>query len=283
MVRFGNIEVIAKRLNYQNNERSDNMALINCPECTKEISDKVKSCPHCGYPFEEDSIQNEEIKPQQVELTGVKISGLNYKRTALFTLMGLILIVAIFLGVKMRSERVAELAYQDEFNRYIDNLNLAQFSMLSSGSDAEGLCNLTAKVWYNTIYEKHDSTTDKFTRYSTTWGTEYFEDDFNVALSKLFDASTTKSTIADIESNQILVKDMMKELQNPPEGLEKCYNTVTELYTAYKGLSDLAISPTGSLTSFSESKNTKVSKFMELFDKLRNQIPGKFEISGNNK
>ena len=30
------------------------MALINCPECAKKISDKVKACPHCGYPFEEE-------------------------------------------------------------------------------------------------------------------------------------------------------------------------------------------------------------------------------------
>jgi RNA polymerase subunit RPABC4/transcription elongation factor Spt4 len=28
------------------------MALINCPECNKEVSDKAKSCPNCGYPFE---------------------------------------------------------------------------------------------------------------------------------------------------------------------------------------------------------------------------------------
>ena len=27
------------------------MALINCPECNKEISDAVKNCPHCGYPL----------------------------------------------------------------------------------------------------------------------------------------------------------------------------------------------------------------------------------------
>lgn len=27
------------------------MALINCPECQKEISNKTKNCPHCGYPF----------------------------------------------------------------------------------------------------------------------------------------------------------------------------------------------------------------------------------------
>lgn len=25
------------------------MALINCPECNKEISDKAKACPNCGY------------------------------------------------------------------------------------------------------------------------------------------------------------------------------------------------------------------------------------------
>lgn len=25
------------------------MALMNCPECNKEISDTVKTCPNCGY------------------------------------------------------------------------------------------------------------------------------------------------------------------------------------------------------------------------------------------
>ena len=29
------------------------MALIHCPECNKEISDKAKTCPHCGCPVEE--------------------------------------------------------------------------------------------------------------------------------------------------------------------------------------------------------------------------------------
>lgn len=27
------------------------MALINCPECGREISDKAGSCPHCGFPI----------------------------------------------------------------------------------------------------------------------------------------------------------------------------------------------------------------------------------------
>lgn len=27
------------------------MALIKCPECNKEISDKATACPNCGYPI----------------------------------------------------------------------------------------------------------------------------------------------------------------------------------------------------------------------------------------
>jgi predicted nucleic acid-binding Zn ribbon protein len=27
------------------------MALIQCPECKKEVSDKAKNCPNCAYPF----------------------------------------------------------------------------------------------------------------------------------------------------------------------------------------------------------------------------------------
>ena len=29
------------------------MALINCPECGKEVSDKARSCIHCGYPLDD--------------------------------------------------------------------------------------------------------------------------------------------------------------------------------------------------------------------------------------
>ncbi|MFR4440003.1 MAG: zinc-ribbon domain-containing protein [Hungatella sp.] len=27
------------------------MALIQCPECQLQVSDKALSCPHCGYPM----------------------------------------------------------------------------------------------------------------------------------------------------------------------------------------------------------------------------------------
>ena len=28
------------------------MALMQCPECGKEISDQVPACPHCGFPVQ---------------------------------------------------------------------------------------------------------------------------------------------------------------------------------------------------------------------------------------
>ena len=34
------------------------MALINCPECGKQISDKAASCPDCGYPLQKSTIGN---------------------------------------------------------------------------------------------------------------------------------------------------------------------------------------------------------------------------------
>ena len=52
------------------------MALINCQECNKEISDKVKACPHCGFPFEaEEGTESANItidKTQIVETAGAQ-------------------------------------------------------------------------------------------------------------------------------------------------------------------------------------------------------------------
>lgn len=43
------------------------MALIKCEECGKEISDKAKSCPNCGFPIEE---KKEEITEMPKERKG---------------------------------------------------------------------------------------------------------------------------------------------------------------------------------------------------------------------
>ncbi|MHA1280773.1 MAG: zinc-ribbon domain-containing protein [Candidatus Helarchaeota archaeon] len=249
------------------------MALIECPECGREISDKVKACPHCGYPLDVDLPTDNVNQPQQVEITGIRIKKGNFTKTIIIIVSIIVVALLAYFGIKFINEKKAQQAYEESFNTYVDNLFEVQFLTIIGGADSESLCNLTALVWRNAIYEERDPETDEYTRPNGLWVS-----DFNIALGNLFRVPSTISTIDDIESNQSKVQNLMKELQTPPEGLQNCYDTVTDLYTAYKGLTDLAINPSGSLTSFSETKNDRIQDFMDAFEKLENQIPEKFDI-----
>ena len=246
------------------------MPLIHCPECGIEISDKLKTCPHCGYPFDSLTENNEEM--QKVEISSVRLHQKNPEKTKKILMgIGTLVIVAILATIV-----ILFVNYQNQkkaFNSYIDNLTEISMIMLTGGAKAEELNNLTAKVWRNSIYEESDPETDEFTKDSRG----IFYDDFNDALSSLYFDDSSQDSISEIEENQELVQLMMKDLQNPPEGLENCYETVTDLYTAYRSLTDLAINPSGSLQSFSEAKNEKVDTFLDLFKRLESQIPDKKE------
>ncbi len=45
------------------------MAIIQCPECGKDVSDKAKSCPNCGCPINED-VQNTNDNDSSKRKTG---------------------------------------------------------------------------------------------------------------------------------------------------------------------------------------------------------------------
>ena len=45
------------------------MALIKCPECGKEISDKAGACPHCGCPIGNFwDMMAELVKPEDLQI-----------------------------------------------------------------------------------------------------------------------------------------------------------------------------------------------------------------------
>jgi hypothetical protein len=73
------------------------MALIECPECKKEISDKAKECPHCGYPI----VKKEEKKKQE---TKKRFSSKKYKYTGFICSIPCALILLLFLlGITFNS------------------------------------------------------------------------------------------------------------------------------------------------------------------------------------
>ena len=43
------------------------MALINCPECGKEVSDRAPACPNCGFPISGESTASQPNKTAEIE------------------------------------------------------------------------------------------------------------------------------------------------------------------------------------------------------------------------
>lgn len=250
------------------------MALIICPECGKEISDKVKACPHCGYPFTletEQSVSNN--APQQVEVVSVKVNPQKTKKIIICSIIAVVLIAVCALAVIMIN-RQKEIAVQQERAAiratYIENLELARSTMLIGCAEAEKLCNLTKSVWYNTIYEKSDKTTDAYTKNSYSGK---FNDDFNTSIANLYHDSDTKATVARIKGNQEEVAEIMRDLQNPPDDLSSCFETIEAMYDIYSSFTSLAVSPSGNYNSYSENSRTYGNDFVRLYDKLNTQIP----------
>lgn len=68
------------------------MALINCPECKTEVSDKAEKCPKCAFPL--NSINN---GPAVIEKNkeGCFLQTLNIGCMIIFAIIGLIILIII--------------------------------------------------------------------------------------------------------------------------------------------------------------------------------------------
>ena len=243
----------------------DEMKPILCEECGVEIAVGMEACPNCGCPVPQPEEPSEET-PQKVEVTAVNLPAMaqNTKKYILIAVIAVVAIVAaILLGIAIhKSNLEKESARLSE--QYADTLETDYYSMLLGAIEAEDAGNLIKSVWYNAIYEERDSKTDKFTRPNG-----YFVDDFNTALANLFRDSDFNETISSIESNQDLVSGLMKDLKNPPEEFDEAYDAIKELYNAYTALTNLATDPSGSLTTFSQNFNAADSEFANCYDAMK--------------
>lgn len=170
-----------------------------------------------------------------------------------------VLAVVIFFVVQGNAEKQA-------YNSYIDTLEATKNEMISTGADAESICNDVQAIWQSAIFDDSRSEWDADLR-------EYFSDDFNVAIGLYYLDDTTSSTVDSIERSQDTVAEKMAKLANPPEGLDQAYGTITELYQEYLNLTNLAISPSGNLQSFRDSFKSADEGFMASYNMLDTQIP----------
>lgn len=168
----------------------------HCTECGVELEEGMTECPNCGCPVDDTIGQETDEKPQKVEVTGVKVTK---KIKVIIGIVIALLVVggATVFGVTQYQKKKAAEEYAQRVEEYSDNLNLATVTMLTGASDAESSANLIKQVWYNAIYEKRDDETDKYTRPKG-----YFVSDFNDALGNLYADSSFSSKVSSIEDNQ---------------------------------------------------------------------------------
>lgn len=74
------------------------MAMIQCPECGKEISDKATSCPSCGYPINSTQVETEQDR--------VNVRGKNKGKNFL-TFGGVLFIVSMVFGISTSNAELA--------------------------------------------------------------------------------------------------------------------------------------------------------------------------------
>ncbi len=236
---------------------------LRCPECGCEIPADSDSCPNCGCPIEK---REETVSPQKVEVTrvSVPVDKKKISKIIIIVIAAIAAIAAIFYGVSAINEKKAQEAAAQALSNYSDNFDLCVSTMYLGAIQAEEAGGLIHDVWYNTIYEECDTSTDKFTRPKG-----YFNDDFNDSLSNLFNDSSFQSDILDIKANQDLVASLMKDLKNPPDEYKDAYDALKDLYEVYTDLTQCAVDPSGNLTSYTSSFNTADSDFVKYYKAVK--------------
>ena len=233
-----------------------------CEDCGMEIPIDAKSCPQCGCPVSLKDMGTNEQEPQKVEISSINLSNLK-KSAKKILIVSILIIVALIICLIIKNNESKKIIAD-----YSNNLESATTMMLYGASEAESAGNLIKSVWYNTIYEEWDSTTDKYTR-SKGHG---FNSDFNDSLDALFSDSDFLSKISDIKSNQETVANLMKKLQNPPEEYEEAYQAIKEFYDAYLDLTTLAISPSGHLQTYSNNFNDADTETLNCYTAMKMYI-----------
>jgi hypothetical protein len=237
-------------------EESTN-TVVSCPKCKKDMLKGSTICPNCGKTI---NTNKKKIKFKFIIIISIVL-------IVLFALVGFVV--------------YKKVSYDRYLKEYSANFELINYLMLSNASESEKCMNLISKVWYNTIYEKSDNETDKYTKYSVDYSTiglgidYYFYDDFNKSIEKLYLNKEFSDKISNIRDSKELISDMMKKIQNPPESYGSAYDTLLELFSVYQEIISLTVNPNGSLTAFNSNKNQKIEKFSSLYEKIKIQIPSK--------
>ena len=251
----------------KNNLESDLKNVVNetVEDGKKEIEEES--------PIEANDNNNLELKKEK-----------STKKIILICIVGLVVVIGAVVAFINHNKHQEILAQQqaekeeiEEYNTHIENLNLLYSSSLSGASTAESVCVLTCNVWQDAIYGDSSEETQKYV---------YGAADFNEALQRVYDDEEIQEKLSDISDAKEKSDKYIQSLQSCPEELSKAYDSALQVNTTFNALADLALSPTGSYNTYSQSEREKVEAFVTAYTTLKAVIPSKktvpmYDTKGN--
>ncbi len=255
------------------------MALIKCPNCDKEISDKAKVCVGCGYQLLSDECTEQTRSCPECgvitdDLTDVctncgyplstlstKIEEIQKSKNVFKKKWFWILTVCFVLLIS-----VIVLAFNSaKTENYNVEICTAVDEIMAVSAEAETIGNQICSVWNNAIFDKNNESTAKYT------GTPK---DFNEALSNLFADEDFIKKANSVRNKQSEIDAYLGKLKNPPEKFEDAYDEFKELYYTYSDYVDFVLSCEGSYNTYTENFAKKRSVLMENYREIKVELLG---------
>ena len=193
---------------------------------------------------------------------------LSIKKQVIISLCMILMILALVLFGIYANKQKQKKINEENLANYQDYMNDAAMKMIEGAAQAEYCGNLIKEVWSDTINEEHyNSSTSKYIK--TKYG---YTSDFNTSLNTLLEDEDFSKKIILIKNNREDVDEIMKKLINPSEEHKEAYATLKEYYDNYYSLTELAISPTGSLTTYSSNFNQADTDTVKSYNKMKKYL-----------
>lgn len=256
------------------------MALINCPNCNKEISDKAKVCIGCGHQLvdavntEKRTINCPECGVVTDSLTDIcsncgyplnslemkadekqKSKSIFKKKWFWISAICFVFLISVILLV---SNNTRTENYNVEICTAVDEI-------MAVSAEVETIGNQICSVWNNAIFDKDNENTAKYTSTAK---------DFNEALSNLFADEEFIGKINSVRDKQSEIDAYFGKLKNPPHKFDDAYDEFKELYYAYSDYADFVISCKGSYNTYTEDLSKKSSALMENYREIKVELLG---------
>ena len=223
-----------------------NQGRKTCPNCGANLAESVSFCSECGYSFKQAA---ESMSPPVNDTITITKSGV--KRVGLIAGIAVLVIALLIVGITIFQGSI----YNKNYNEVVE--------LIEINYAACNLCAYTThEVWYNTIWQETDTLTnaftlksnyvDQFKTYTSGIPSYAFNDDFNTSLNTWFVSIDFQAYCSVIDEKDAAIDALMKKLSNPSKRNQSAYSALLDLYYAYERMYELAINPTGSLTSFTD-------------------------------